>query len=85
VIASESAIGTFDLTAVSNRPAAVEEAIRRGHDDAVVRGDPTYADPETGFLVFTAAALLEHGECCGSGGRHCPYSEGERHRARDLG
>jgi hypothetical protein len=86
-IASASALAdnTLDLRDVSNLPAAVEEAIRRAHDDAVRRGDPTYADPETGYLVFTAVTLQERGECCERGCRHCPYSEGERQRAGDLG
>jgi hypothetical protein len=28
---------------------------------------------ENGHIVFTAKYLLERGECCGSGCRHCPY------------
>lgn len=45
----------------------------RAHDEAERRGDETYRDPATGYLVFTRAALLARGECCGSGCRHCPY------------
>jgi hypothetical protein len=56
----------------------MEETIRRAHDKAVRRGDQTYVDPVTGYLVFTAAALLERSECCRSGCRHCPYAEEER-------
>ena len=48
-------------------------AIREAHDAAVARGDAGYADPATGFFVFTTAALLASGRCCGNGCRHCPY------------
>jgi hypothetical protein len=33
----------------------------------------TYADPKTGYTVFTEAGLLAQGGCCGGGCRHCPY------------
>jgi hypothetical protein len=36
-------------------------------------GLPTYADPISGFSVFTAEFLARRGYCCGSGCRHCPY------------
>jgi len=49
--------------------AAVEAAYRR----AVAAGDPGYADPATGFFVFTAVELAARGACCGSGCRHCTY------------
>jgi Family of unknown function (DUF5522) len=45
----------------------------RAHTVAVERGEPTYVDPKSGYLVFTEVALRERGECCGSGCRHCPY------------
>jgi hypothetical protein len=48
-------------------------AITAAHDAAVAGGDAGYADPATGFFVFTAATLLERGRCCGNGCRHCPY------------
>ena len=53
----------------------MNDAIRAAHDRAVAAGEPGYLDPETGFFVFTAAALAERGACCGSGCRHCPYPE----------
>lgn len=31
---------------------------------------------ENGYVVFTAQYHLRRGYCCGSGCRHCPYSEG---------
>jgi hypothetical protein len=43
------------------------------HEAAVRRGDPTYRDPRTGFVVLTVAAHLARGECCHNGCRHCPW------------
>ncbi|MEM6927172.1 MAG: DUF5522 domain-containing protein [Myxococcota bacterium] len=43
------------------------------HAAAMQAGDATYADPATGYRVFTEAALANRGRCCGSGCRHCPY------------
>jgi hypothetical protein len=51
----------------------ISEAARRAHDRAVAAEEPGYVDPDTGYFVFTAVALAERGECCGSGCRHCPY------------
>ena len=28
---------------------------------------------EEGYMVLTAKYLLERGECCGNGCKHCPY------------
>jgi hypothetical protein len=51
------------------------------HERALAAGLPTYVDPETGYSVFTADALLARKKCCGSECRHCPYpsagTEGE--------
>jgi Family of unknown function (DUF5522) len=55
--------------------------VQRAHDDAVAAGRSTYADPKTGYSVFTAVALAERGYCCGNGCRHCPYPAGEQRRA----
>jgi hypothetical protein len=49
------------------------EPVRSAHDEAILRGEPQYVDPVSGYLVFTAQELLARGECCGSGCRHCPY------------
>lgn len=43
------------------------------HEAACARGDFTYEDPETGFLVFTRLGLIDRGRCCGAACRHCPY------------
>jgi hypothetical protein len=53
----------------------IGRAAQEAHDRAVAAGEAGYLDPDTGFFVFTAAALAERGECCGSGCRHCPYTE----------
>ena len=47
--------------------------ILRRHDEALRRGEPVYADPVSGFSVFTAQFLATRGYCCESGCRHCPY------------
>ena len=51
----------------------IGERAQRAHDEALGRGEPTYADPATGYLVFTERYLLDRGFCCGNGCRHCPY------------
>ncbi len=33
----------------------------------------SYTDPETGYLVFTAAYHTRRGYCCENNCRHCPY------------
>jgi hypothetical protein len=30
---------------------------------------------ENGYIVFTEKFLKDRGYCCGSGCRHCPYTE----------
>lgn len=54
---------------------------QRAHDDACARGQDGYADPDTGWFVFTAVGLKKRGWCCGSGCRHCPYPPEEQWRA----
>lgn len=49
-----------------------DEIIAR-HDAAVRAGEGTYADPDTGYTVMTAATLIARGDCCDSGCRHCPW------------
>ncbi|MCU0260019.1 MAG: DUF5522 domain-containing protein [Ilumatobacteraceae bacterium] len=49
-----------------------DEILRR-HAEAMAAGRVAYADPTTGFTVFTARFLAARGYCCGSGCRHCPY------------
>ncbi len=43
------------------------------HEAACRDGALSYVDPTTGFQVFTRLGLLERGQCCGAGCRHCPY------------
>jgi hypothetical protein len=59
----------------------ISDAARDAHDRAVRDGEAMYPDPVTGFLVMTTATLLERGECCGSGCRHCPYPPDEQRAA----
>ncbi|MDQ1434174.1 MAG: hypothetical protein QOF59_990 [Actinomycetota bacterium] len=53
----------------------------RAHAEAIERGDEIYVDPITGYVVLTEATLRARGACCGSGCRHCPYSEPEQRAA----
>ncbi|MGE5812648.1 MAG: DUF5522 domain-containing protein [Ignavibacteria bacterium] len=52
------------------------------HREAVEKNEDFYIDPGTGLTVFTALYLFNRGYCCGSGCRHCPYTnigeDGER-------
>lgn len=50
----------------------------RRHAAALIAGRDQYVDPASGYLVFTADALLRRGECCDSGCRHCPFIDGPR-------
>jgi hypothetical protein len=43
------------------------------HDIACREGREWYIDPLSGLLVFTEIKLIQNGNCCGSGCRHCPY------------
>ena len=51
----------------------VFDEVMRAHAAAVRVGEPTYRDPVSGLMVFTAAFLAGRGWCCESGCRHCPY------------
>ncbi len=57
------------------------------HTLACEAGQHSYIDPDTGYMVFTALALEDRGECCGCGCRHCPFGhrnvDGERPAIRD--
>lgn len=52
-----------------------DEIIER-HGQALDAGLPNYADPLSGFRVFTAGFLARRGNCCESGCRHCPFVAG---------
>ncbi len=54
--------------------ARYDEVIER-HEASLAARLPTYADPVSGFSVFTAEFLARRGYCCDSGCRHCPYVE----------
>lgn len=51
----------------------VTASIEQLHRAACERGDLSYKDPRTGYLVFTELGLERQGSCCGSACRHCPY------------
>ncbi|NLA37449.1 MAG: hypothetical protein GX868_17425 [Actinobacteria bacterium] len=60
---------------------SIDPRATEAHDAAVARGDGTYTDPATGYLVMTAVTLRDRGYCCGNGCRHCPYPPDEQRRA----
>jgi len=61
-------------TAWANHSELPEAArARERHARACASNLPTYADPVTGYDVFTADFLRRRGYCCGNGCRHCPY------------
>jgi hypothetical protein len=49
------------------------DEILAAHSAAIEAGEAGYLDPVSGPFVLTAATLLDHGECCDRGCRHCPY------------
>lgn len=49
------------------------DRVMAAHDAATAAGDAGYADPATGYWVFTAATLAATGRCCEQGCRHCPW------------
>jgi hypothetical protein len=49
------------------------DVIVERHAEALSKGLPNYADPLSGFRVFTAGFLARRGDCCDSGCRHCPF------------
>ena len=61
----------------------ISPAAWRAHAAAAAAGEPGYADPDTGFFVFTELALRAEGSCCGSGCRHCPFGNRPDHRPDD--
>ncbi len=54
----------------------LHDVILERHADALAAGLPNYADPLSGFRVFTAGFLARRGYCCESGCRHCPFVSG---------
>ncbi|WP_347341862.1 DUF5522 domain-containing protein [Microvenator marinus] len=51
------------------------------HIQACIREEAMYEDPESGLWVLTSVYLRNRGKCCGSGCRHCPWSEPEQKKA----
>jgi len=55
------------------------------HEEACAAGQMTYADPETGYFVFTELSHKKRGKCCGSGCRHCPFNhENVKDKAKHI-
>ena len=52
---------------------------QQAHSLAIAQGRSQYIDPATGYQVFTEAALIDRGKCCGSACRHCPYAHVDVH------
>lgn len=63
---------------MTQRPS--KEALRL-HQQACEAREFGYTDPDSGLFVMTSFYLRERGYCCGSGCRHCPFSEDERWEA----
>lgn len=53
--------------------APLSPEIEELHRLACAAGRDTYADPSTGYTVFTALSHTKRGTCCGSACRHCPF------------
>ena len=51
-----------------------EASVWQPHRDACDRGQHSYVDPDSGYLVFTRIGLLAREKCRGAGCRHCPYA-----------
>eukprot|EP00802_Teleaulax_amphioxeia_P008743 Tamp_08752.p1 GENE.Tamp_08752~~Tamp_08752.p1 ORF type:complete len:712 (-),score=155.10 Tamp_08752:146-1975(-) len=73
--ACASGSGTPGVNSAYSGPAGgFSQDIEECHRIAMERGQDTYTDPVTGYLVFTEGAMLRRGTCCGRGCRHCPYA-----------
>jgi hypothetical protein len=68
---------SLGVSARGSDPDPVQVATRDAHEAAIHCGQPSYLDPDTGYVVLTAATLLARGDCCGNGCRHCPWPEGD--------
>ena len=56
-----------------------DPATKKNESQTFVEGTDFYF--ENGLMVLTAEFLRKRGYCCGSGCRHCPYSDEERQAA----
>ncbi|KAL3902600.1 MAG: hypothetical protein SGARI_005756, partial [Bacillariaceae sp.] len=65
----KSSAGIIDMEDTVDR-----DGFAKVHRIACEKGELTYTDAVTGFMVFTELAHKQRGKCCGSGCRHCPYS-----------
>ncbi|KAG2439567.1 hypothetical protein HXX76_004920 [Chlamydomonas incerta] len=81
------ACSRWAVTPSGHLPADIEDL----HEAACGGGggsSGTYDDPQTGFMVFTAAALAKRKSCCANRCRHCPFGhykvQGPRPRVNRL-
>ncbi|XP_073244073.1 uncharacterized protein [Porites lutea] len=58
-----------------NKLSENEKNIYFAHKTACLKGENTYTDPVTGYMVFTEEFLRKRRACCGNGCRHCPYGQ----------
>lgn len=72
------ALPVLPMNEVCEAPNAIEQGLPRSlmevHEGAVSAGAETYADPATGYTVFTRLSHLRRGKCCGNACRHCPFA-----------
>ncbi|WP_413944289.1 DUF5522 domain-containing protein [Bdellovibrio sp. HCB-162] len=61
----------------------MDKRISELHKKACERGEDTYIDPDTGYLVFTELFHKRRGHCCQSGCRHCPYGFNKKSNDED--
>jgi hypothetical protein len=81
-------IAALARAAIPPPPRPLARDIEDLHAGACERGLDVYADPATGYSVFTALSHLRRGACCGNACRHCPYAHaavkprsGDKYRA----
>ncbi|MGB0113644.1 MAG: DUF5522 domain-containing protein [Ilumatobacteraceae bacterium] len=51
------------------------DEIIAAHDAALSAGALGYVDPVSGLFALTSQTLLDRGDCCAQGCRHCPFIE----------
>ncbi|CAM9476160.1 unnamed protein product [Ectocarpus sp. 6 AP-2014] len=63
------------MSTAAHGPAAAQALrdIEEAHTAACNAGVAHYADPATGYKVFTQASHEKRGFCCGNACRHCPF------------
>ena len=85
-------IPSLARSAIPAPPKPLARDIEDLHAAACEGGLDTYADPATGYSVFTALSHQRRGACCGNACRHCPFAHaavkprsGDKYRAAGGG